>query len=84
MGISQPSALGVGVSIGGSKEVVGPEVTVSLSGDDGWDFSMTLGRNLMSSQDPGMPGVPEMSFLAEALKSCTCARTRSILTIHDA
>ena len=54
----QPSVLGVGVSIGGSKEEVGPEVTVSLSGDDGWDFSMTLGRNLMSSQDPGMPGRP--------------------------
>ena len=54
----KPSVLGVGVSIGGSKEEVGPEVTVSLSGDDGWDFSMTLGRNLMSSQDPGMPGRP--------------------------
>ena len=36
----------------------GPTVTISGGGDNGWDFHMTLDRNLESSQDPAIPGRP--------------------------
>ena len=39
-------------------EIDGPTVTASATTDNSWDFSMTLDRNLESSQDPGIPGRP--------------------------
>ena len=36
----------------------GPTVTISGETDNGWDFHMTLDRNLESSQDPAIPGRP--------------------------
>ena len=33
-------------------EIDGPTVTASATTDNSWDFSMTLDRNLESSQDP--------------------------------
>jgi len=42
----------------GGYAVEGPSVTISAETDNGWDFHMTLDRNLESSQDPGLPGRP--------------------------
>ena len=42
----------------GGYAVEGPSVTISAESDNGWDFHMTLDRNLESSQDPGLPGRP--------------------------
>jgi len=42
----------------GGYGVEGPSVTISAETDNGWDFHMTLDRNLESSQDPGLPGRP--------------------------
>ena len=43
-------------------EIDGPTVTASATTDNSWDFSMTLDRNLESSQDPGIPVVLAMLF----------------------
>ena len=47
-----------GEAAGGGREEDGPSVSVSAESDNGWDFHMTLDRNLESSQDPGLPGRP--------------------------
>ena len=49
---------GFSFSIGGGREQDGPSVTVSAETDNGWDFHMTLNRNLDSSLDPSLPGRP--------------------------
>jgi len=43
--------------------VDGPTVTFDSSFDDGWDFTLTLGRNLDSSSDPSIPGRPGDTIL---------------------
>ena len=49
---------GVSASIGGGREEDGPSVSVSSETDNGWDFHMTLNRNLDSSLDPALAGRP--------------------------
>ena len=53
-------ATGAGFSfgIGGGREEDGPSVSVSAETDNGWDFHMTLNRNLDSSLDSSLPGRP--------------------------
>ena len=41
---------------GASLSINGPSVSVNSGVNDGWDFSMTLSRNVESSADPGIPG----------------------------
>ena len=47
----------------GGRTVDGPSVTFDSSFDDGWDFTLTLGRNLDSSSDPSIPGRPGDTIL---------------------
>ena len=50
--------MGFSAGIGGGREEDGPSVSVSAETDNGWDFHMTLNRNLDSSLDPGLAGRP--------------------------
>ena len=47
----------------GGRTVDGPSVTFDSSFDNGWDFTLTLGRNLDSSSDPSIPGRPGDTIL---------------------
>ena len=44
------------VEAGADLSINGPSVSVNSGVNDGWDFSMTLSRNIESSADPGIPG----------------------------
>ena len=48
--------MGFAAGIGGGREEDGPSVSVSATTDNGWDFHMTLNRNLDSSLDPALAG----------------------------
>ncbi|CAL6300661.1 unnamed protein product [Bathycoccus prasinos] len=48
------NGMGFSAGIGGGREEDGPSVSVSATTDNGWDFHMTLNRNLDSSLDPGL------------------------------
>ena len=50
--------MGFSAGIGGGREEDGPSVSVSAETDNGWDFHMTLNRNLDSSLDPALAGRP--------------------------
>jgi len=50
--------MGFAAGIGGGREEDGPSVSVSATTDNGWDFHMTLNRNLDSSLDPALAGRP--------------------------
>jgi hypothetical protein len=52
------NALGFSTGMGGGREEDGPSVSVSAESDNGWDFHMTLNRNLDSSLDPALAGCP--------------------------
>jgi len=43
------------VTAGADLSINGPSVSVNSGINDGWDFSMTLSRNIESSADPGIP-----------------------------
>jgi len=51
-------AVGFGAGIDGGREQNGPSVSVSAKTNNGWDFHMTMKRNLDSSHDPALPGRP--------------------------
>ena len=48
--------LGFSVGQSGGTEFSGPDVSVSATTDNGWDFHFTLDRTISSSEEEGLPG----------------------------
>ena len=68
--------MGFAAGIGGGREEDGPSVSVSATTDNGWDFHMTLNRNLDSSLD--RCSGPGSVLLGGGSKSFTKCLTLSI------